>query len=193
MKRAIVAAALAALAFGCASQKAAKTGDVKGTTAAGYYPLRIGSSWTYQLKFLGEQRTETVTIEKIEDGFYVDSKGARLMADAYGVRDDKRYLLREPVATGTTWTNVVSVEAVEHYKIVSAGASCAAPAGQFKDCAVVESKVRLPQGTLINELTFAQGVGLVRIATTLETNGKQVPQATFELTSWKLAPLAEPP
>lgn len=189
MKRVLVVLAVG-LAFGCASGKGAAKSDVKGSTAAEYYPLKVGNSWTYDVKLLGQKAAKTVTLVKQEESWFVDSDDPpqRLAADAYGVRDDKRYLLREPVQVGTTWTNVVSVEAVEHYKILSTGSPCQVVAGKFSDCVVVESRLRVPQGQgmLINELTFARGVGLVRIATTLETNGNRVPQASLELTGYTL-------
>lgn len=184
--------ALALVALGCASQKTAAKSDVTGTTAAEYYPLKIGNSWTYDVKFLGQKQTQTVLIEKEVDGYFVanssspDVEPPRIKADAYGVRDEKRYLIREPVQAGTTWTNVVSVEATEHYKILSAQQPCQVVAGKFSDCVVVESRVRAAQGNLINEMTFARGVGLVKVATELEVNGKQVPQVTLELTAFQL-------
>jgi hypothetical protein len=184
--------ALALLMVGCATTKGVAKSDVTGTTAAEYYPLKIGNSWTYEVTFLGQKQTQTVLIEKEVDGYFVanssspDAEPPRIKADAYGVRDEKRYLLREPVQAGTVWTNVVSVEATEHYKILSSGQPCAIAALKFTDCVVVESRVRAAQGNLINEMTFARGVGLVRIATELESNGKQVPQVTLELTAYSL-------
>ena len=176
----------------CATQSGVAKSDVKGTNAVEYYPLKVGNSWNYDVKFLGEKHTETVLIEGVADGYFVSkssSNGAepvKLMADAYGVRDEKRYLLREPVESGTTWTNVVSVETVEHYKILSARAPCDTVAGHFTDCVVVESKVRAAQGNLSNQMTFARGVGLVRVSTELESGGKVVPQVTLELTAYQL-------
>ena len=37
------------------------------------------------------------------------------------------------------------------------------------------------QRTLVNELTFAPSVGIVRLELSLESNGKRVPQSSFEL------------
>ena len=191
MKTWIAVVAVAAMS-GCANQSGVAKSDVKGTNAVEYYPLKIGNSWSYDVKFLGEKHTETVVIEGESEGYFVSkssSSGAdpvKLMADAYGVRDEKRYLLREPVEGGTTWTNVVSVETVEHYKIMSARQPCQVIAGRFSDCVVVESKVRAAQGNLINEMTFARGVGLVQVKTELESGGKVVPQVTLELTAYQL-------
>jgi hypothetical protein len=176
----------------CASQVGVAKSDVKGTNAIEYYPLKIGNSWSYDVTFLGQKHTDTIVIDGESEGYFVSkssSSGAepvKLMADAYGVRDEKRYLLREPVEAGTTWTNVVSVETVEHYKILSARQPCQVVAGKFSDCVVVESKVRAAQGNLTNQMTFARGVGLVKVATELETNGKVVPQVTLELTAYTL-------
>lgn len=193
MKSILVTLATGLLVAGCATAKGGVKSDVRGTTAGEYYPLKVGNSWTYQVNFLGEDHTDSVVIEKEAEGFFVDTQGTRTTVDAYGVRDDKRYLLREPVESGTTWTNVVSVETAEHYKILSVGAACTVPAGKFPDCVVVESRVRVKGGNLINELTFARGVGVVRVDMVLEANGKRIPQTRRELSAWQLAAAAPAP
>ena len=63
------------------------------------------------------------------------------------------------------------------------------PAGKWTGCVVVESRNRVEEGTtLVNEMTFAPGVGIVRLSTVLESNGKQIPQSTLALL--KFAPPA---
>ncbi len=74
-----------------------------------------------------------VKILKEEDGFFQDSQGGQLMVDSFGIRDQKRYLLRGPVESGRTWTNVVSVSSTEHYQILQAGFPCQAPAGLVRE------------------------------------------------------------
>ena len=126
--------------------------------------------------------SEVSTLRKNADGFVEDSTGAQFMADSYGVRDQKRYLLRNPIAAGTRWTNVVSVSSVENYEITGAGQPCEAPAGKWDGCVVVESRNRVEEGTvLVNEMTFAPGVGIVTLSTVLESNGKRIPQSTLSL------------
>jgi len=151
--------------------------------AAVFYPLELGTVWTYEVKLLGEARTiEVTTLKKTSDGFVEDSTGAQFLADSYGVRDQKRYLLRNPIETGTKWTNVVSVSSVEIYEIVATSQPCDAPAGKWEGCVVVESRNRVEEGTvLVNEMTFAPGVGIVRLTTVLESNGKQIPQSSLSL------------
>ncbi len=84
-----------------------------------YYPLAVGNRWTYQTSFLGEKRTQEVEVLKQVEGYFEDSQGGQLTVDAFGVRDQKRYLLRAPLEPGRTWTNVVSVSSVEHYKVMA--------------------------------------------------------------------------
>jgi hypothetical protein len=49
---------------------------------------------------------------------------------------------------------------------------------------VVESRNRVEEGkTLVNEYTLAPGVGIVRLATVLELDGKRLPQSRLELVS----------
>ena len=173
---------------------AACTATTKTTTpskpeihASDYYPLSIGVTWSYEVKLLGETRMiEVTTLRKNGDGFVEDSTGAQFMVDGFGVRDQKRYLLRNPIAAGTRWTNVVSVSSVEAYEIIAANQPCEAPAGKWEGCVVVESRNRVEEGTtLVNEMTFAPGVGIVRLSTVLESNGKQIPQSTLALMKFK--------
>lgn len=177
----------AAIALGgCATTSDTKKPEATGPSAKDYYPLAVGTRWTYEVNLLGEKRSIDVAIEKqTPDGFALDSTGAQLMTDAYGVRDQKRYLLRNPLEAGAKWTNVVSVSSVESYEILAADQPCDAPAGSWQGCVVVESRNRVEEGkVLVNEMTFAPGVGIVRLSTMLEANGQRIPQTTLALTAF---------
>lgn len=190
MKRLSLLCALA-LAACTTTSKATSTGPTQPAQTAGdFYPLGIGTTWTYEVKMLGETRTIDVsTLRKTGEGFVEDSTGAQFLIDGFGVRDQKRYLLRNPIAAGTKWTNVVSVSSVEAYEIIAANQPCDAPAGKWEGCVVVESRNRVEEGTtLVNEMTFAPGVGIVRLSTVLESNGKQIPQSTLALLKFKPPP-----
>lgn len=155
--------------------------------AAAYYPLAVGNRWTYRVEFLGQKSERTVEIKAVEGGYYVDTAGGRLRADAQGVRDEARYLLQEPLREGSTWTSVLSADSTERYKIVKAGRECAAPAGTFDDCVTVESSNRVnPETTLYNRVTFARGVGIVRLEVTAERQGQRTRQAEMALTSYEV-------
>ncbi|MFZ5445790.1 MAG: hypothetical protein ACOZQL_37705 [Myxococcota bacterium] len=172
------------LASACVTGPATKKEAAGPTQTAGdFYPLTTGTSWNYEVKLLGETRTIEVSMgRKNAEGFTEDSTGAQFLVDQYGVRDQKRYLLRNPIVTGTKWTNVVSVSSIENYEIVAANQPCEAPAGRWEGCVIVESRNRVEEGTtLVNEMTFAPGVGIVRLSTVLESNGKQIPQSTLAL------------
>ncbi len=147
-----------------------------------YYPLAVGNHWTYSVNFLGDRRERRVEIIGHRDGYYLDNEGGQLTVDGLGVRDQKRYLLREPIRSGASWTNVVSASSVEHYQITEVGQTCRTSAGTFENCVRVQARNRMDeQRTLVNELTFAPSVGIVRLELSLESNGKRVPQSTFEL------------
>ncbi len=153
-----------------------------------YYPLSVGNSWTYALNGRSDKRVD-VKILKQEDGFFQDSQGGQLMVDTFGVRDQKRYLLRGPIEAGRTWTNVVSVSSTERYQILQAGIPCEAPAGSFQNCVLVEGRNRVDtETTLINTFTFAPGVGLVRIQVEAERDGRRIPQTWLELTAYQVNP-----
>lgn len=196
-QRFVVAGVVVGLLGGCAAREVKPGGepeaqDLNLTPAAEYYPLAEGSRWSYQV---GEPDGQEVLIELTgrSDGYFVDQRGGRLRADAFGIRDEKRYLLRDPVKPGTTWTNVVAVSAAEHYRILSALAPCEVPAGRFEDCAQVESRVRVNEGvTLVNTMTFARGVGLVRVQVVAETPKGLLPQTGLELARYSLAGDAAP-
>ncbi len=180
---------LCVLAFVACTTTSKTTAPTKAeATAADFYPLVIGTTWSYEVKLLGETRMiDVTTLRKNSDGFVEDSTGAQFLVDGFGVRDQKRYLLRNPIAAGTRWTNVVSVSSVEGYEIIAANQPCDAPAGKWEGCVVVESRNRVEEGTtLVNEMTFAPGVGIVRLSTVLESNGKHIPQSTLALV--KFAP-----
>lgn len=162
--------------------------EIAGVPAKEFYPLAVGNSWSYQVQLLGEKTQIEVKILKEDNGVFEDSTGNQLFTDAFGVRDQKRYLLRDPVEVGTEWSNVVSVSSVERYKIVSANVSCDAPAGHFEGCVVVESTNRVGEGkALVNELTFAPKVGLVHLKVVAEADGRRMPQTELQLESFERA------
>jgi hypothetical protein len=184
MKRAMLCSLLAFAA--CAHAPEAKVTKV--SPVAEYYPLKVGNTWSYRVELLGAPAEEhDITITKEEQGRFTDSTGNVLTIDNYGVRDEKRYLLRTPLEVGTRWNNVVSVSSYEQYAIIEAGQACDAPAGSYQNCVVVESRNKGDgEKVLINTLTFAPKVGLVRVATVLEVDGKRIPQAKLELTRFQV-------
>lgn len=187
MRTIALSIALLVLLAGC-PKRAARIEEAHGDETADYYPLAIGNRWTYDSQFLGEKGQRIIEVLRLEDGFYVDNTGSRLALDAFGIRDDKRYILRGPLEVGRTWTNVVSVSSVEHYRIIEFGQSCQVPAGRFEVCVRVEGRNRVDaKTTLVNELTFAYGVGLVRIKTVAEIGERTVPQTDTVLSSYHLA------
>jgi hypothetical protein len=180
-------AGCAALGFGPA-KPAYRPPDV-----TAYYPLAVGNSWTYSASVLGDRAEKTVSIVKQDFGFYVDDQKGRLKWDAYGLRDEKRYLLREPLEVGKTWTSVVSVQSVERSRIVEVDEPCTVPAGAFEHCLTVENSNRQDEHhTLVMRMTFAPGVGIVRIQTVLDNDGKLTPQSELQLVNYKVQPPRPP-
>jgi len=154
-------------------------------TAGDFYPLGIGTTWQYEVVLLSQKSAFTVKMLREVDGYVEDSTGARFKVDAFGVRDEKRYLLRNPIEAGTKWNNVVAAGSTEHYEIIGSQQPCEAPAGRWEGCVIVESRNREKEGVfLLLEWTFAPGVGLVHLATTIENQGQRIPQSTMVLTSF---------
>ena len=190
---------LAAGLLGCAHEApppsataAPATSAAKLPESARYFPLAVGNTWTYQATYLGERSTRQVQMVAFRDGNYVDGDGRTLRVDREGVRDQVRYLLHEPLTVGATWTSVVAPGSAEHYKILSVHAPCEAPAGKFPDCVEVESRTladpRTPGRLLVNRVTLAAGVGIVRVRTALEEGTKSAPTAELLLTAYQVAP-----
>lgn len=184
-------AVLAALVLGSGCAKHAETAAPRVASTdnvAQYYPLAVGNRWTYRLNGKSDKQV-TVEILGQENGYFTDNQNGRLAVDAYGLRDDKRYLLRGPLEEGHTWTNVVSVSSTERYRIVGVGVTCQAPAGTFQGCVRVEGRNRMDANTsLVNTMTFAPGVGIVRLDIVAESkDGQRVPQVVMELTGWHLS------
>ena len=188
--RALLAAAVLGL-LGCAHGSGS---DIPPTSAARYFPLAVGNRWSYQATGLGSDATEQVEIRGIKDGQYEDNRGRLLWVTADGLRDQSRYLLRAPVEAGRVWTVKLTPASVERWQITSVGKRCSAPAGQFEDCVEVESRTAAASGAeLVDRITFAAGVGIVRVRTFLVRQGKETPQTELKLVSYQVAPQRPPP
>jgi len=160
--------------------------------SARYFPLAVGNHWTYEAMYLGERSTRRVELVAFRDGSYVDRDGRALRVDSEGIRDQVRYLLHEPLQVDATWTSVVAPGSAEHYRVLSVRTPCEVPAGRFPDCVEVESRTTAdpttPARVLVNRVTFAAGVGIVRVRTALEEGSKSAPTAELQLTSFEVAP-----
>lgn len=160
-----------------------------GPSLADYVPLEVGNSWTYAVKFPGQSGERTVRIvEQDEEGYFAFDAGGKLRVSDDGLRDAQRYLVRTPLDAGRTWKAVVSVGAVEHYRIESVGEACSARAGRFDDCLVVRSSLRRDENvTLEVEFVWARDVGLVKISTAANIAGKgKVPQTEQSLVAYRV-------
>ncbi len=155
--------------------------------AADFHPLAIGNRWTYRGTLAGQEVERTVTIRGIEQGFFVDDANGRLKVDADGLRDDKRYLIRNPVARGQKWMAVLSVTSTERYEIVETGLAVDTPKGHFEDCIQVRAINRIDAGrALESDWFYAPGVGIVRMQTRLRDGDRVIPQAHIELADYRI-------
>jgi hypothetical protein len=188
--RSLARCALLAFLGGCAGARPAPPPKAAPSlTAAGLLPLAVGNRWTYRAEFLGAIQTLSVSIVNQQPGGFRDSRGQNYFVDPKGVRDDQRYLLKDPIALGQTWSSVVSMRSTEHYEVVAAGISVVVPAGQFEGCARIEGRnPQSPTQVLIAEQTYCLGVGLVQVQTFEETDGRRGPmQWNQELLAFRVA------
>jgi len=185
------------VAAGCATAPSAssKAGPA-GSRAADYFPLAVGNEWVWddvspQLPAGGRPSARTVKIlERTADGYFRDNERTELRADGECVRDRLRRLLCAPLTAGTAWKSVVSVSSTERYEIVGVGERIDVPAGRFDGCVRVRAHNRAGAGSEhVMELTYAPGVGPVRLETWAVVDGVAAPQIRAVLRSFrKVAP-----
>ncbi len=181
---------LAALTVACAR---APVAPPRSESPADYFPLAVGNEWVYRddSPALPPERrgpTRTVRIlERTKDGYYRDNERGELRADADCVHDRSRRLLCAPFATGQGWASVVSVSSTERYEIAAIGETVTTPAGRFDGCVRVRAHNRAsPSTDHVLEITYAPGVGPVRIETAIVVSGVVTPQVRAVLERYRV-------
>lgn len=184
----------AALAAACASAPLApaRTSAPAGTAPGDFFPLAVGNEWVWddvspQLPAGGRQSARTVRIvSKTDDGYFRDNERTDLRADGECVRDRVRRLLCKPLAAGSGWKSVVSVSSTERYEVVGVGERVEVPAGRYEGCVRVRAHNRAgPTSEHVMELTYAPGVGPVRLETWAIVDGVAAPQVKAVLRSFR--------
>jgi hypothetical protein len=153
----------------------------------------VGNEWVYFDRSPGlpagarppERRVRIV--ERGADGFYRDSERGELRVDGDCLRDRTRRLLCAPLRAGNAWVSVTGVSATERYQVVAVDERVETPAGTFSGCVRVRATMRAgASAESVLELTYAPGVGPVRIETFAVIDGKVAPQVRAELGSYSL-------
>jgi hypothetical protein len=177
---------LASLA--CAEGQKPPSEIATGPSAKQLFPLAVGNRWTYRSTFLGASQELTVSIVSEDEGIFVDSRGLRFRVSREGLRDEQRYLLRDPISVGKKWSAVIDIRQTESYRVTEVGAAVTVPAGQFRGCVRVEAtSAETPSHVSIAEQTYCPDVGLVRVVTYMEIEGRRgSPQFKQELLSFKV-------
>jgi hypothetical protein len=183
---------LAALAAACARAPAAPAAAPH--APADYLPLAVGNEWVYRdespaLPADRRGATRTVRIlERTADGFYRDNERGELRFDGDCLRDRSRRLLCGPLEKGHSWASVVSVSSTERYEIAEVGETVTTPAGTFAGCVRVRAHNRAgPSTDHVLEITYAPGVGPVRIETFAVVGGNASPQVRAVLQAYRPA------
>lgn len=156
---------------------------------ADYFPLALGNSWTFLDRSPRQKDPVRRTIRIVArdaQGYFVDDQRGALRADPQCVHDRTRRLLCGPLERGTAWSSVVNA-AVERYEIAGVDELVTVPAGTFRGCVRVRSKVRAGGLDQVAEMTYAPGVGPVRLETFAVVKGIAQPQIRGELESFRLA------
>jgi hypothetical protein len=184
---------LAALAAAACARAPARTDTAARASApADYFPLAVGNAWVYldESPAVPPDRRGTRTVrilERTADGYFRDSERGELRADRDCLHDRTRRLLCGPIVQGTSWSSVVSVSSTERYEIAAVGERVSTPAGQFDGCVRVRAHNRAPRGTdHVLEITYAPGVGPVRIETFAVVGAEVTPQVRAVLQSYRV-------
>lgn len=183
---------LVAFAAGCSAATVTPgRGAATGPTPADYFPLAVGNEWVWddvspQLAS-GRPGARTVRIvERTSDGWFRDSDRTELRADGDCVRDRIRRLVCAPLTAGNGWKSVVSVSSTERYEIVGVGERVEVPAGRFDGCIRVRAHNRAgPSTEHVMEMTYAPGVGPVRLETWALVDGVAAPQVRAVLRAYR--------
>jgi hypothetical protein len=190
-----LAVLLLALAAACAHGPAAAPAAPRASTGApaDFFPLAVGHAWTYvdESPSIPETRrgtTRTVRIvERTGDGYFRDSERGELRADRDCLHDRLRRLLCLPLEKGATWSSVVSVSSTERFEIAGVGETVETPAGTFAGCVRVRAHNRASaEADHVLEITYAPGVGPVRIETFAVVKGDVKPLVRALLKSYEV-------
>ncbi len=184
-------APLLGLALACAHAQA--PAPRRASAPADFFPLEVGNEWTYldESPALPADRRGSMRTVKILDrdaeGYFRDNERGELRADADCLHDRVRRLLCAPIERGKTWASVVSVSSTERYEIAAVGEKVATPAGTFEGCVRVRAHNRAgPATDYVNEITYAPGVGPVRIETFAVVKGAATPQIRALLEAYRV-------
>lgn len=158
-----------------------------------YFPLAVGNEWVYRDESpalppdrQGARRVVRI-LERTEDGYYRDNERGELRADPDCVHDRSRRLLCAPIAAGTGWSSVVSARSTERYEIAAVGEAVTTPAGRFENCVRVRAHNRAaPAADHVLEITYAPGVGPVKIETFAVVEGSVAPQVRAVLETFRI-------
>jgi hypothetical protein len=184
---------LAALAAACARTPDRPAQARASQAPADYFPLAVGNEWVYRddspalpPERRGTPRTVRI-LERTGDGYYRDNERGELRADGDCLHDRSRRLLCGPIAPGTSWSSVVSVSSTERYEIAAVGETVSTPAGKFDGCVRVRAHNRAARGTdHVLEITYAPGVGPVRIETFAVVGAQATPQVRAVLERYRV-------
>jgi hypothetical protein len=162
-------------------------------TPAEFFPLAVGNEWVYVDESpalpagqAGSLRTVRI-LSRGADGFFRDNERGELKAGADCVQDRVRRLLCAPLEAGRGWTSVVSTASTERYEIAAVDERIETPAGRFEGCVKVRAHNRAsPTTDHVLEITYAPGVGPVRIETFVIAEGAVRPQVRALLRSYRL-------
>jgi hypothetical protein len=162
-------------------------------TPAEFFPLAVGNEWVYVDESPGLPPGQAGSVRTVRilsrgaDGFFRDNERGELKAGADCVQDRVRRLLCAPLEAGRGWTSVVSTASTERYEIAAVDERVETPAGRFEGCVKARAHNRAsPTTDHVLEITYAPGVGPVRIETFVIAEGAVRPQVRALLRSYRL-------
>lgn len=178
---------------GLAACSAASGGDVvrprlsiAGASAADYFPLASGWTWTYEVSQAGTKaRTRYAVLERSGDGAVVQEGDERVayvltpegIAEKVGDRLGD-YVIKNPVRDGAEWP----VEG-GHARILAMKGVCTSPlVGRYEGCVLVAVMRADPKR--VTQTSFAPYLGRVQIAIDAHDGEQFVPIARAQLVAF---------
>jgi hypothetical protein len=186
----LLAAALAACSHAAPPTAAPRPAPVE--SPAAFFPLAVGNEWTYldrspQTPGDAPRRRTVRILSRDADGYYRDSEKGELRVVPPCIQDRVRRIVCAPFEVGASWSSVVGLGSTERYQIAAVGETATTPAGTFEGCLRVRARNRAADDVEnVLEITYAPGVGPVRIETFAVVKGKPVPQVRAELAAYHL-------
>jgi hypothetical protein len=160
--------------LGCAGGAVQTARAPRDLSPVALYPLHEGSAWSYDVDAGdGQSVLATSRVLRVTEGVVEVQSGQgiqRYLLEPQGIKrvGGDAYLLRAPIAVGSSWQAGPSTRA----SVTAVDKAMKTPAGEFEACVVVAEQ-NSDSGQEI-ETTYCPGVGPVRVESRMQVRGQRL-------------------